>query len=127
MYWYDNILESIGNRVYPCLKAEDFFFRLKDLEMSCCKNGHTIHNECLDQRIYNLIKEEGHMGEFSIEYCPICQFEILDDNDAIRYLYHVLGHSYKDILEDIKKKYGNYDKFRAEMGILISKKMEEKK
>ena len=99
---------------------------LKDLEMFCCKNGHIIHEFCLDQRIHQLIKEDD-TNNFEIEYCPICQFETLDDNDALKYLCHVLGHSYKDILEDIKKKYGSYDKFRAEMDILISKKREEEK
>ena len=73
------------------------------------------------------IKEEGHKHGFSIEYCPICQFEVLDDRDALKYLYHVLGHSNKDILEDIKKKYGDYYKFIAEMNIIISKKCEEEK
>jgi len=100
---------------------------LNDFEMSRCENGHIIDNECLDQRIYELIKEEGHKHGFSIEYCPICQFEVLDDADALKYLYHVLGHSNKDILEDIKKKYGNYDKFKAEINIIMSKKCEEKK
>ena len=100
---------------------------LNDFEMSCCANGHIIDNECLDQRIYKLIEEEGHKHDFSIEYCPICQFEVLDDRDALKYLYHVLGHSNKDILEDIKKKYGNYDKFKAEINIIMSKKSEEEK
>jgi len=100
---------------------------LNDFEMSRCENGHIIDNECLDQRIYELIKEEGNKHDFSIEYCPICQFEVLDDADALKFLYHVLGYSGKAILEDIKKKYGDYDKFTAEMNIIVSKKMEEKK
>ena len=97
----------------------------RELGMISCKNGHIIHEECMDKDVLKEIVENSVKKDFDTKYCPICQFKSLDYCDALKYLDHVLGYSDESILENLKCLYGNYDKFLAETNIIISKKMEE--
>jgi len=97
----------------------------RELGMIRCKNGHIIHEECIDKDVLKEITENTARGDFDTKYCPICQFKSLSDCDAIRFLKHVLGYSDESILKNIKYIYRDYDRFLAETNIIISKKMEE--
>ena len=43
------------------------------------------------------------------EFCPICQFKILDDDTALKYLMKELGYTRSGLLSTIRDKFATYD------------------
>lgn len=90
----------------------------QDAEMVCCKNGHEfceVHliggNKTLE-RLEDEDREdydEEWRYELPIEYCPICQMEVVTDSDMVKYLLKSLGKTSKDAKKDIRDQFKTFD------------------
>jgi len=61
-----------------------------------------------DEAIEALWDEEGGC-RFSSKFCPICQFEEVVDSDVVAYMMKKNNTSYKELKDQLKKEFKNYD------------------
>lgn len=73
-----------------------------DFDMVYCVNGHVICNEHL---IDTLTEEEEAEYEYEVpeRICPICQFQVLGQNDCAAYLLETREVPRATVFEEIKK------------------------
>lgn len=96
---------------------------LDDAEMYECKNGHVfceshalpVSEEALERDEDDDDYYEEDRYEFPIERCPICQFMNLVSEEGYKYLLKKTGLTEQDILNEIKGRYGSYEKFRKSL------------
>lgn len=62
---------------------------------------------------WEFVEEQTNYGyELSTEYCPICQMEVLTDDDYIEYMKK--QGLYKDeIFKQVKQNFKDYEEFKA--------------
>jgi hypothetical protein len=80
---------------------------LQELGFVQCENGHVICEEHMLSQ--NEVRNED--DQFPIEACPICQLKSVPDYTFKNYLLKRMNVKEKDILDDIRKKFKNYDDF----------------
>ena len=78
-----------------------------------------IKNFIDENDFYELIKrfdddedyseEMQYSSEMPAEMCPICSFDVIRANDAVRYLYKKFNTSEEDVKAEIKEKFSSYD------------------
>jgi hypothetical protein len=112
---------------------------LEDFGMFECVNGHTIHIDCMDKKSQKALNKFADSedtennedenadienneddvilnGQYPYDvpekYCPVCQFKVLTDADAKKYINTVLELKDEDILKRIKEMFGNYKVFK---------------
>jgi hypothetical protein len=113
---------------------------LEEFEMFSCENYHTIHEECADICIENIVPEEylkeyvrkyrsddcddeesreEARGEFRdnvpATYCPVCSFKKLSIRDELEFLRKETGMSKKDVIKKIKSKFKDYKEFKEKI------------
>ena len=63
-----------------------------------CVNKHTVHQRCAPL----FEGEDDSCYEIPVEICPICNFTVLDDGDALKYILKKIGRTNEDLLAEIK-------------------------
>ena len=94
---------------------------LEDAEMVQCRNGHYFceHHIVGDSdKILEVLDDEDNPNYdeewrwyFPIEHCPICQMEVFEDVDILRYMLKSSNKSQKDVENEIKSSFKSYDEF----------------
>ncbi len=64
-----------------------------------------------DEEIYDEEIQSGY--NVPSEMCPICMFKELSLDDVKAFLYRKLNMTKKEVMEDIKSKFDNYEEFKA--------------
>jgi hypothetical protein len=70
-----------------------------------CVEGHTWHDDCFKY------KGDDNHNEASEEHCPICTMKYFTDSDFMKYLIVKSGKTRKQIEDEIRKEFANYDLF----------------
>ena len=52
-----------------------------------------------------------HDAGYDYHKCPICQFNILDANDGLKYLFRKYNLTEKDVLNELKNQFKDYNEF----------------
>ena len=61
----------------------------------------------------DVIMESRHEG-FPAKFCPICQFQVMSENDEYAYLQKLAGvKSKKELLVQVKEQFQSYEEFQA--------------
>ena len=87
----------------------------RDVDHLMCINGHIF---CQDKRLNNDITvkyedgdDEDEYGEDDSIHCPVCQMKTISLNDVHRYIFKKNGQTTKQVQEEIKTKFSNYNEF----------------
>jgi len=78
--------------------------------MVACKNKHVFHRDCLPQGTLINIDEEGNPDEFSTEFCPVCNFELIPDWDLNVYIYKNIDK--QKFIDEIKTRFHSLEELR---------------
>lgn len=94
---------------------------LEDAEMCQCVNGHTIctsHISDYSEVIEKLQEEDPTLDEYDAIYnipadkCPICTFQKIRNEDAVRYLLKVHEMTVGDMKSNITDNFESYTDFK---------------
>jgi hypothetical protein len=85
-----------------------------------CKAGHTIcisHLSTKSQRkIYELAADDEDFQYSPIiqtDDCPLCQLEVIRDDDLVNFLLQTVGKTRKELISEIKERAATLDNFRS--------------
>ena len=79
---------------------------LSEAEMFQCEYGHTV---CLSHTIGEIDEDEGdYPYEVSEKNCPLCSFEKVDTDAALRYLLKSLNMTEDQLLKKLKTRFKDY-------------------
>ena len=88
----------------------------EDFGMSECDRGHIWHNECLTKLLGKEIRtsEDSDYNLVPEDNCPYCNLHLLDRDDELTAYRDLSGITHEQLLEKIRKKYGNWLKFHED-------------
>jgi len=98
---------------------------LSDVEMVECEYDHTFHIDCagLNEEGKKILEgDEDERYEFPEKYCPVCRLEKAPDDDVIKYLLLKVGKNKKEVVKEMKEKYGKMSKFYDTLKLLKEEK-----
>ena len=86
----------------------------------------TDDEDVSDADLKEVVKEklfEGDDGYYEVPIiaCPVCNFNVLIDDDYINYIQMKLGVTRHGVLNEIRDKYKSYDEFREAIKVSIKK------
>ena len=93
---------------------------LEEAEMVYCKNGHVFCEGHLIPFIKALdFLQDAEREDYDedwrwyvpIEHCPICQMQVFEDVDILRYMLKSSHKTKEDVENEIKSSFKSYDEF----------------
>ena len=109
------------------LEEGGYDITLRDCDMCMCENDHIFHtDEAInvntpysyeeDNKVYNYsgFKEiyKNYSSGLPSIYCPICNFNYITNDDAIKYILKLHGQKNIDsVKEEIKQKFSSFTDF----------------
>ncbi len=76
------------------------------IEQVICVTGHSFCSDCV-----SVPEDKDYQWDLPGDSCPICTFKILTDFHALQYLLDKYKTSKKEILEQIRVIFPNYEAF----------------
>jgi hypothetical protein len=88
---------------------------LADMDMNECEHSHVFHNHCVEGYLKRALEPLNDEDQIKEDFCPVCQLLVLTNEDELKW-WRNQGtlYSQKQILANIKEKYGSYEAFERE-------------
>lgn len=105
-----NSTERLYNVVLDYTRADGVINNPFEVTQDCFLRNRNVAY-IIKKHVEEAFKARDYYSGSSSVFCPICNLQALSDSDVMRYLLFVAGKTKKTVVDEIKKKYGDYKTF----------------